>query len=188
MVHPPVWTKDRPNILSPDNINKIRLACETGIIFGLHSYYYGGSAFSTWAYSRFDDFIEDVSRAKPGDYYEVWSAKELESKDLLFIHKEYTENNPIVFSDTDLEIFQNYLNKKPNEFLCIFVNQNSFVTKFYDSNDTNNDLLEDIEGRCNQVGSEIYIFPFTDIDKPEHILVKAKKPNENGEVPIGSAY
>jgi len=188
MAHPPLWTKDRLNILSPDNISKINFASETGIIFGLHGYCYGGSSASSWAYSNINDFLEDVSKAKPGDYYVVWSTKELEAKNLVLFHGTYNESDSTPFSQTDLEIFQNYLSKKYNEVFVIFRNGNLLEVKLNDLDYTNDDLLEDIEYWYKKPGEELYIFPFADIDKPEYILVEAKKPNENGEVPIGGAY
>jgi hypothetical protein len=36
------WVKDRPNILSPDNLSKIEEAFQRGIILGYHCFYCGG--------------------------------------------------------------------------------------------------------------------------------------------------
>jgi hypothetical protein len=60
-------------------------------------------------------------------------------------------------------------------------------------------VLTDLEGsawepflslaqRASVPGGALSVLPFTTIDQPEFYLLKAKRPNENGEVPLGGAY
>ena len=52
-----IWVKDRPHMLSPENITKVQVALTNGCVFGHQYYYYGGSAFSIWAYSDVTHFL-----------------------------------------------------------------------------------------------------------------------------------
>jgi hypothetical protein len=47
----------------------------------------------------------------------------------------------------------------------------------------------DIEhARLGPATGAVYAFRFGDLEKPETFLLKAKRPNASGEVPIGGAY
>src|SRR5438477_285215 len=90
---PPVWTKDRPNILSPEISSKIKGAFQSGLVFGYHSIYCGGCSLNTWVFRSFADFTNHVcSRSKPGDLFTVWSVHELLEKNLQLFSGQYPES------------------------------------------------------------------------------------------------
>ena len=88
----------------------------------------------------------------------------------------------------DLQRVQNYLNVQYNEILNVYI---SWDTRTAATALGDIDSFEDLEGdirKYSRSNSEVYIFPFTEIDRPEYYVLKAKYPNDKGEVPLGGAY
>jgi hypothetical protein len=115
----------------------------------------------------------------------------LEEKKLVLAHGQglpNTQNNSLLVSPEDLASVRQYLSVSYNEIINVYVSWDT-RTAAIDCGDI--DSYDDLEGDIrnhSHAHSEIYIFPLTDIDKPEHYLLQAKYPNAKGEVPIGGAY
>jgi hypothetical protein len=120
-----------------------------------------------------------------------WSAKDLEEKKLVLAHGRSSPNtqpNSLLISIEDLQPVKQYLSVKYNEVINVYVSWDTRTVAIdYGDIDCYDDLEGDIREHSHP-NSEIYIFPLTNIDKPEHYLLKAKYPNDKGEVPIGGAY
>ena len=185
------WVKDKPNILSTESLAKINTALKQGFVFGLHMYYKSGRSLDTWAFSDFDPFREYLSLLRPGDLYIAWSVKDLEEKKLVLAYGKNSSNtspNSLLISMEDLQRVKNYLNVQYNEILNVYISWDTrTVATDLGDIDSFEDLEDDIR-KHSQPNSEIYIFPFTDIDKSEYYVLKAKYPNDIGEVPLGGAY
>ncbi len=185
------WVKDKPNILSAESLVKIEAALEQGVVFGHHCHYYGGCSLDKWAFLDSKLFKEYVSQSRPGDLYIAWSVKDLEEKNLLLAHgrsSSDTQSESLLISVEDLQHVRQYLSVENNEIINLYI---SWDTRTVAIHDGDIECFEDLEGEIREhshPNSEIYVFPLTDIDKPEHYLLQAKYPNDKGEVPIGGAY
>jgi hypothetical protein len=185
------WVKDTPNILSPESLAKIEAALQQGVVFGLHMHYYGGRSLDTWVFVDFNSFREYLSLAHPGDLFTAWSVRDLEEKELVLAHGQSSPNaqaNPSLISKDNLQSVGQYLRVQYNEIFNVYL---SWDTRTATTELGDRDSFEDLENDIRQhsyANSEIYVFPFNDIDKPEHYLLKAKYPNDKGEVPLGGAY
>ena len=75
---------------------------------------------------------------------------------------------------------------KGNEIIAVFHRPDEVYARMYESDELVDfvELLKDF----SQPGGEVFVFPMKEISTKDHILVEAKYPNENGEVPIGGAY
>ncbi len=47
-----IWAKNGLHMLSPENVEKVKVALLDGRILGHHYHYCGGCAFPIWAHSR----------------------------------------------------------------------------------------------------------------------------------------
>ena len=187
-----IWVKnDSNNILSPINLDKIQRALNRGIIFGLHWFYYGGSSSSSWVCCDYDQFLKMVSISRPGDIILVWSVKDLLDRNLALAFEKYPEATNIhnlMISEEKLQVIRGYLNNGIQEFMSIlyYPSDKSAEIRYYDTQDYD-DFIEFLKD-YGRPGSDVYVFPFNKIDQRGHILVEAKVPNDNGEIPIGGAY
>lgn len=184
-----VWTKDRPNILHPENIEKIRSALLKGPIWGHQYHFYGGCSRTSWAFADFLSFEGYLAASKPGDIYVVWSAAQLIEQKMALAYAAFdTTMKPgsSLLSEAQLEIIKRHLAQPSSEINCVFQNSNRIFDTTQDRGDYE-DFLE-LVATFTQPGGRVYIFSENEIDSPEYILVEAKYPNVKGEVPIGGAY
>lgn len=185
------WVKDKPNILSAVSLAKIKAALKQGVVFGHHHHYYGGRSQDNWAFFDFNLFKEYLSQSRPGDAYGAWSVKDLEDKKLVLAHGRSSSSKreiPLMISIEELQRVKQYLSVQFNEIINIYISwETRTVTIDYGDIESYEDLEYDFQTHSHP-NSEIYVFPLTDIEKPEHYLLNAKYPNHKGEVPIGGAY
>lgn len=184
-----IWTKDRPNILSHENIEKIKDTLTRGCIFGHHYYFYGGCSSSAWAYSDFTRFMNYVSNSKPGDIFVIWSVEQLIENNLLLARIKYNGNSKTVqdlIPEKQMQVINDYWENHKDEIIVVFKEPEKLDVKSYEKDDIA-DFSEDLQ-YVSQFNSEVFVFPEKEIDTKNYILVEAKYPNENGEVPIGGAY
>lgn len=186
-----IWLKNRPNILSVKSLAKMNKALKQSAVFGLHMHYAGGTSPDTWAFLDFGPFREYLSLSRPGDLYYAWSLKDLMEKHLILAHGKSSPNTPAdssLISMEDLQPVRRYLNIQYHEIINLYISCDSRTVAVHLGDI---DCFEDLEDEIrihSHPSAEIYILPFTDIDEPEHWLLKAKYPNDKGEVPLGGAY
>jgi hypothetical protein len=184
-----MWVKDRLHLLSPANLEKVKSALVNGCIFGHHYHYYGGSAFTIWAYSDFSHFGEYISQSRPGDLYVIWSTTQLMDRNMALAWAQYNENIKLgipLISEIQMHAIEKYLDEDRNEIISVLQRPDKSYARMYERDELVDfvELLPDF----TQPGGKVFVFPMKDIDTKDHILVQAKYPNENGEVPIGGAY
>jgi hypothetical protein len=166
-------------------------AFKQSAVFGLHMHYAGGTSPDTWAFLDFGPYRDYLSLSRPGDLYFAWSLRDLIEKKLVLAHGKGSSNTQAdasLISAEDLQPVRRYLDIQYHEIINLYISWGSrtVVTDLGDK-DCFEDLEDDIRIHSH-IHAEIYIFPFTDIDKPEHYLLKAKYPNDKGEVPLGGPY
>lgn len=184
-----ILVKNRLHILSPENVEKVKVALLGGCIFGHHYHYCGGCAFSIWAHSNFTHFMEYISQSKPGDLYVIWSTTQLVNQKLALVEAKYKENakpGDRFIPQNQMLIIENYLDQYRNEIIAVFRRSDEIVARMYERDELVDfvELLNDF----SQPQGEVFVFPMKEIDTKDHILVEAKYPNERGETPIGGAY
>lgn len=199
----PHWTKERPNILSAEVSAKLKRAFQRGIVFGYHSFYYGGRSLDKWAFKTFEDFTDYVrSRAKPGDLFTVWSVPELLERNLHLFSGRFSEADQetgLIVPPAPLSEIKAYLEAvKPeyaphrmNEVIALYLSPREDAPKIGNINlfyeDDWDDFVSELRG-YSRPGAEIHLFPVEIIETKENIFLDEKYPNENGQVPVGGAY
>jgi hypothetical protein len=182
-----VWVDNQPNILTPEYQEKIEAAFPRGIVFGHQAHWWYGNTASHWAFRDFNQFAEHLRQSRPGDKYEVWSLPDLIAKELVLAHGERSaENNQIPMPpERELRAVRSYLDVKYNEFFAIFAEAESNDLEIVlNDEDGYEDIISYIDGSDGWMFDEVWVLPYTDIEKPEHIYLQARYPNEHGEVPI----
>jgi hypothetical protein len=199
------WTKDRPNILSNENLSLIGKAFDKGIVFGLQCFYYGGCSPDRIAFLSYDAFASYLSaNSRAGDLFILWSLPELLDKQLQVFSGTFTNITAGDFfvPATNLDEIRDYLLEvKEGGYYCM----NELSALYYSSQEKKIELkninffsvenwetdwqefLEDVK-TYSYPGGEIHLFKGSLFDVDDHILLQAKFPNEHGEVPIGGAY
>jgi hypothetical protein len=187
----PRWVKDRPNILACDNQKKLHEAFGRGIVFGRHYFFHGGSSGDSFAFHTFEQFAEYLHRSRPGDLYEVWSLPDLVAKGLILAHSKRGQTNmqmPMP-PEEEMQAVRTYPGVEFREYFAIFVEDDSNDLEIQlDDGFGYEDIITYLDGSDGWSFNEVWILPFTTIEAPEHIHLKAKYPNEQGELPIGGAY
>jgi hypothetical protein len=200
------WVKDGPNILSPDNLSKIEEAFQRGIIFGYHCFYCGGGNPDKCAFVAYNDLINYLrSRARPGDLFILWSLPSLVKTGVQLFSRSFplSDERSLMVSAEELEPVKNYLQVLDPKHAPYYMNEvhavyysardktiETRLINFFSEHNWESDWREVLDefGRYSHPGGEIHLFPEPAIDSEDKILLKAKYPNERGEVPIGGAY
>lgn len=193
MSHGLNWSAKGPSILAEDTLRAVESALEEGWIGGIHLYYGGGGSGDSIAFSTFDAFHSHITSSKPGDLFIMWSVAELRKRGLLLVDNGFNprlEAGLSLLSQGDLIGVRGYLAQKElNEIFSIRSRGGGELeATMTDLEGTYEDRFLTFTQEIAEDGDAICIFPLTSIDHPEFYLVKAKRPNENGEVPLGGAY
>lgn len=187
------WTTKGPNIFAQERLDRIRQALSEDWIGGARFFYCAGCGGESIAFSRYDDFLAQVTGSRPGDWFILWSVAELRSRTLLLADNRYMNtatSGESLLSTSDLDRVEKYLaEQKLNEMLCIWNDGAGGLKTIWSGAD------EGLRGRLVNAGrgaavpgGAIIVLPFTDLDKTADYFVSAKRPNEKGEVPLGGAY
>ena len=170
--------ESRVNILSTDSLSLIESAFQNSIVFGVLDRRGHMSPYQ-WAFLSFSEFQSYLSTCGPGDTFEAWSINELLKKKLLLAHaKDSVKPVPssILLSTDDLATIRSYLDTQYNEFIAVYVAWESKTSECsWGDVDSYDELVEYII-RYSSPNCEVYVFPLTAIDKPEHYLMKARYP------------
>ncbi len=142
------------------------------------------------------------SRSRPGDKFTVWSVAELVQKNLhLFsgAYPQHGQGTDLIVPPRQLDRVRAYLEvvepkyapHHMNEVLAIYSSSGGGSLKSEIVNLHYADDWDEFVGALrthSHPGAEVHLFPVSDIDREENILLEEKYPNEKGEVPIGGAY
>jgi hypothetical protein len=74
----PKWelVPDR-DLLSPNNLDRVRRACEKGPVFAWHYVYAGGGSGNLFVFNDFESYRKAVESSRRGDHFTVYSASQL---------------------------------------------------------------------------------------------------------------
>ena len=184
---------DGPNILAEEALERVRQALSEGWIGGLQRYYGGGRSGDSVAFSTYDAFHSHVMDSRPGDHFILWSVAEIRRRGLLLVDNHYQDaatSGGSLLSQCDLDRVRAYLaeGKYYEVLLIASAGDTELKAVLTDFEGSEEDLFLDPARRAAVPGGAICVLPFTKIDSQEFYLVKAKRPNEKGEVPMGGAY
>jgi len=189
----PRWTKDGPNILAEENLERIRQALSDGWIGGIHLYFGVGRSGDSIAFSTFDAFLSHVTASRPGDLFILWSFVEMRRKGLLLVDSQFMDDvgaGRSLLAARDLDRVREYLSEsESNEMLSISSAGGGELTAIWtDLEGSGWDPFLDAARLAAVPGGALCVLPLTKVDCPEFHLVRAKRPNDQGQVPLGGAY
>lgn len=190
--HDPRWTSDGPNILSIDSLARIEHALCEDWIGGIHFYYGAGCSPDDVVFSNLDTFLAHVKASRPGDAFILWSVAEMRRRKILLADNSYEEGiaGNSLLPATDLDRVRTYLDETEfNEILCFVSQSAGNVETFCSDRDSSEwESFLNAVHRAAVPGGRLCVLPLTKIDLPDLYLVKAKRPNEQGQVPVSGAY
>ena len=174
------------NVLSDTALLRIRTALTEGPIFGFHMYCGGGRSGSTFVFSDFDSFLRYVSWARVGDIFLVWSTTGLEKSNKYLEKLQNDRSKSAERKTAMLEAASAYLQQEFREVVVVFGPDKDHLEALI----IDLDGLDDLKRISNYAehGGFVGVYPFTDIDRDECYLLKAKRPDARGDVPSGGAY
>jgi hypothetical protein len=145
------------------------------------------------AFRTFDAFLSQITDARPGDLFILWSVPEIRGNGLLLVDNQFQaspEANASMLTTDDLDRVREYLTEAEfNEILSISSAGNGNVEAVWtDLEGSGWDTFLDAAQRAAVPCGALCVLPLTKLDRPEFYLVKAKRPNAQGEVPLGGAY
>jgi hypothetical protein len=189
----PQWTTDGPNILATEVQERIRQALSRGWIKGIHEYFGGGGSGDALAFRTYDSFLFTRHKLQAGRPLHPLVGSGLNPKGARSCDQRYLDDRAAVgcrLPPEGLDCIRRYLAAdRWNEVLLIAsAGGDELKTIWTDLDGTyENRFLETIR-EAEVPGGSICVLPITQIDSAEFWLVKAKRPNENGEVPLRGAY
>ena len=185
------WTIEGPNILAEQNLERINQALSEDWIAGIHLYFGGGGSGDPIAFSTFNAFLSHATASRPGDLFILWSVVEMRRRNLLLVDRRFREAaTSSLLSPDDLDRVRGYLAEAElNEVLSIFsVGGAGPEAIWTDLKGSNWRPFFDAAQRVAVLSGALRVLPMTRVDHPEFYLVKAKRPNPQGQVPLGGAY
>jgi hypothetical protein len=187
------WTTKGPDITAKDQLEQIRQALCEDWIGGVHYFYCAGCSGDSVAFSRYGDFLVQVTASRPGDWFILWWVAELRRRGLLLADNRYVNtatSGESLLSTTDLDRVEQYLaEQKLNEALCIWSDGvGELKTILSDADEELRGWLVDAARGAAVPGGALIVLPFTLLHKTKDYFVSAKCPNDEGEVPLGGAY
>ena len=187
------WTTEGPNILADPTLERIRQALSEGWICGIHMYLGGGGSPDPVAFSTYNAFHSHVTESRTGDCFVLWSLADMRKKGLLLVDS-YCDEAALMrsslLSREDLDHVRGYLaeGELHEIFSVASADGKELVANWTDLSGSNWDRFIDSSKRTAVPGGAICVLPLTKIDVPELYLVKARRPNLKGKVPLGGAY
>lgn len=199
------WVSDGPNILLPENLLRLQEAFQEGIIFGDHCFYCGGRSPDWCAFITHEDFLEYLkSRARPGDLFDLWSLPQLLKTHSQLLSKSFSkaaEDGSLMVSAKELEPVKEYLQVVDPKYSPHYMNEvraiyysardrtvEARILNLFSEDDWEGDwkeVLDDIR-RYSHRGGEVHFFAEPELQSK--MILTAKYPNDEGEVPLGGAY
>ncbi len=190
-----IWVTDQPSLLDSTNLELVRSALETSkVIFGFHAYYYGGSAGDWWAASNLSDYLRLVDAARPGDLFWVHALDQLVQAGYVLASVQVGPDERLSSSLLGAEALVQMAAHIGTDDSVIFVWWTQAAAgggRVCGIRELMEDFQEELDAefaRLDPSPGALYAFRFADLGKPETFLLKAKRPNAAGEVPIGGAY
>lgn len=168
-----------PNILDPNNLQKVKTALDRGLVFGFQ---YHSKATTNLIFATIDQYRQYlVQHSYPGDSYVLWSEADLlaQNKQLTIFVVGLPVTNVQVYQ-ARLKLIENYVAGQPQQTLISLYRYGKSLENLHietDNQANNPKLLEIIENYLLQPNYQITVFPLTYIDNPHNILVKATYPN-----------
>jgi hypothetical protein len=180
---PQEWSAQPLNLLSPEVVASVRESLNEGIICGLHMFYAGGGGPEACAFSLLNSYLSAVEASRPGDWYTLWSVPSLDRQGALLLRKQ-----SMPASESELKSIKGWLDSdQMREFVAVgCVQPKGLPEVCWGDFDSFGDL-SNLADRCAASG-EFAVLPLSDLLGSKLHLVDAKRPNENGEVPLGGPY
>jgi hypothetical protein len=189
----PRWTLGGPNILAEANLRTAEEVLRQGWICGIHLHFAGGRSGDAVAFGKYPAYLKYVHAATPGDLFVLWSVPEIRRRNLLLVDARYGDVEPrstSLLSPDSLRDVREYLAEETGrEVLAVAASGTADLTGVLTDLDGSEwDRFLGLVQQTSVSGGELCVLPFTSVDRPEFYLLKAKRPNEKGEVPLGGAY
>ena len=184
---------DATNILSERNLGSVQQALETTWVVGMHCHFGGGRSLDPVAFRVWGDYLTCVESSRAGDLFILWSVADIQSRGLLLAGQKAGEMLGGLSFASAMENVKEYLSRfnasnVQNEFYAVGLAQGEANLRVLYSDLDRFASLVEMLSECRGPHGEWYILPASDIDRPGFYLVRAKRPNEHGEVPTGGAY
>jgi hypothetical protein len=176
------WTTLGRNILTAESLDAARGAVEKGWLCGMHYYFEGGRGGDAIAFGQYSDYLVYLhGSTKPGDLFCLWSVSKLLNEGVLLLASRFG-------APASAEAVFEYVGVPGNEILAVGANKDFAPTAVLTDEGGSNwqAFLKMLE--LSNFGGEIYVLPFTALDRHGQYFIEAKLPNERGEVPLGGAY
>jgi|ERR1041384_4192827 hypothetical protein len=84
-----IWTKDAPNVLAEQNLERVRTALESGWVCGYHLLFAAGASGYPVVFSAYGKYLEHVDQSRPGDFFALWSVAKFRQEGLLLVDESY---------------------------------------------------------------------------------------------------
>jgi hypothetical protein len=189
----PTWSLEGPSLTNPDNLRRVEEALREGWVCGIHLLYGAGASGHPIAFATFEKYLAYVDQARPGDLFTLWSVAELRKRSRLLVDAHYEtaeEGVSSLLSTTDLDRVQAYLSIGVSyEILAVAsLRATSLHAVWTDLGGSEWENFLNLARQAYDARGALCVLPLTTIDQPEMYLLKGKRPNEKGEVPLGGAY
>lgn len=186
----------KQHALSPESIGDVQTALSLGWVTGFHYFLGGGDGPRTVVFTTYDEYDKDISDARPGDKFVLWSIGKLLQQGKCLLAVSSTGNNPLRSQrlvPEDLAKIREYLAMVPNpqEFaneILVSARVGEGVAMAFVADIDRIDEVNDVARQVDGAGGELYILPLREIEAPELCLLNVKRPNELGEVPLIGSY
>ncbi len=190
---PQEWTRQQLHLLSDENIENVRRALAKGWVFGIHYYYGGGGSGDCVAFKNIDEYLNRVTHARAGDLLTLWSVDQLRDLNSLIAQTGRTTVQDITSTadereDVNWQVIDRYLAINGNELLAIADQSPSLPLRIILVDAGWKAELQEFVGSAIACGATLVLAPLTEIDARGQYLIRAKRPNADGEVPLRGSY
>ena len=181
------WTSGQAHLLTPESLDLVRKALGKGLVFGFRSFYCGARGPDDVSFSDFDAYRAAIESSRPGDWFTLWSVPIAQNSGSVLLHKHARD-----IKSVELEQIRAWLSENAmHEFFAVG-RAGPDVPPTAASGDIDNfDDLQALVSGCSPAG-EVAVVNLFRLDSAAHrterSLVNAKRPNRQGEVPLGGAY
>jgi hypothetical protein len=164
------------------------------VIFGFHALYYGGSGGSWWAVATIEDYLGLVRSAKPGDLFWVHALDPLVQAGYALAGAPLEPGQRLssrLLGAGPLSQIEAHIHTGDSLVFVWWTQAALSGARMCGIREHLEDFQEELDSelaRLDSAAGALYAFRIADLEKPETFLLKAKRPNESGEVPIGGAY
>jgi len=165
---PRVWSTGIWHIQMPHILERIRQALDSGdVIFGYHRFYCGACGPEAVVFTTFSTVEEHLQAARVGDDFMLASLREFRERDELL--------------EPSSDAIRLYLTSKCGADEVFLINPSiPRVEVLWEGNVSEDEVVE-----LFNTGRELYAAPFS---WDQEFFVDAKKPDENGAIPLNGTY